>query len=333
MLDGEREERLSGSPSIGSASTRRSRRWPAAPAIRGRSARRCRPGRRARAAWRAARRGPRRGRADGRAPWWSARSRRWRPARCAGEAPTAAPIWASGLRLECGSVRSPLRVDGVVGGMSVMVMVLLMGATCRVWITGGRQIGAGIARPRVPSHRRGRRRGGSGQAGSRSGGARRRRSRRGRGQRRLVLVLGEAGIGKTTTARDVAAAARRTGAFVRWSACWSGAARSPTPLVDAARPGSAAGAGRGAKAMAASSARRATPRPPPRAATGLGLRGRRRRARGGDRASGPRCSCSTTSIGPTRDGAAPRRRGRPPPGLPCSWSAPTATPTSRRARR
>ncbi|HEV7759597.1 MAG TPA: AAA family ATPase, partial [Acidimicrobiales bacterium] len=38
----------------------------------------------------------------------------------------------------------------------------------------------------------------------------------------LALLLGEAGIGKTTTARDLAAEARRGGVTVRWSACWSG---------------------------------------------------------------------------------------------------------------
>ena len=42
------------------------------------------------------------------------------------------------------------------------------------------------------------------------------------GSGRLVLLLGEAGMGKTTTARDAAAAARRAGVIVRWSACWSG---------------------------------------------------------------------------------------------------------------
>jgi len=41
------------------------------------------------------------------------------------------------------------------------------------------------------------------------------------GSGRLVLLLGEAGIGKTTTARDGAAAARRRGMTVRWSACWA----------------------------------------------------------------------------------------------------------------
>lgn len=42
------------------------------------------------------------------------------------------------------------------------------------------------------------------------------------GSGRLVLVLGDAGIGKTTTARNVARSARRSGVTVRWSACWSG---------------------------------------------------------------------------------------------------------------
>lgn len=38
----------------------------------------------------------------------------------------------------------------------------------------------------------------------------------------LVLLRGEAGIGKTTAARDVATSARRRGVTVRWAACWSG---------------------------------------------------------------------------------------------------------------
>ena len=42
------------------------------------------------------------------------------------------------------------------------------------------------------------------------------------GQGRLVLLFGEAGIGKTTTAREAATIARREGMSVRWSACWSG---------------------------------------------------------------------------------------------------------------
>lgn len=44
----------------------------------------------------------------------------------------------------------------------------------------------------------------------------------GEGGGRLVLLLGEAGIGKTTVARHLAARARRSGVTVRWSACWSG---------------------------------------------------------------------------------------------------------------
>lgn len=40
----------------------------------------------------------------------------------------------------------------------------------------------------------------------------------------LVLVTGEAGIGKTTTASAVADSARRAGATVRWAACWPGGA-------------------------------------------------------------------------------------------------------------
>jgi tetratricopeptide (TPR) repeat protein len=42
------------------------------------------------------------------------------------------------------------------------------------------------------------------------------------GSGRLVLVLGEPGIGKTTFARDAASSARRKGVAVRWAACASG---------------------------------------------------------------------------------------------------------------
>ena len=38
----------------------------------------------------------------------------------------------------------------------------------------------------------------------------------------VVVLTGEAGIGKTTMARDVAARARRSGMPVRWAACWPG---------------------------------------------------------------------------------------------------------------
>jgi len=44
------------------------------------------------------------------------------------------------------------------------------------------------------------------------------------GSGRLVLLLGEAGIGKTTMARTLASDARRRGMTVRWSACWAGGA-------------------------------------------------------------------------------------------------------------
>ena len=44
------------------------------------------------------------------------------------------------------------------------------------------------------------------------------------GSGRLVLLLGEAGMGKTTTARTLASDARRRGVVVRWSACWAGGA-------------------------------------------------------------------------------------------------------------
>src|SRR4051812_26684447 len=44
------------------------------------------------------------------------------------------------------------------------------------------------------------------------------------GSGRLVLLTGDAGIGKTTMAREVVAHARRAGAAVRWAACWPGGA-------------------------------------------------------------------------------------------------------------
>ena len=42
------------------------------------------------------------------------------------------------------------------------------------------------------------------------------------GRGRLVLITGEPGMGKTTLARDLADNARRSGAVVRWAACWAG---------------------------------------------------------------------------------------------------------------
>jgi hypothetical protein len=61
----------------------------------------------------------------------------------------------------------------------------------------------------------------------------------------LVLLTGEAGIGKTTTASALADRARRAGATVRWAACWPGGAtvaHGPwlTVLAGLAGPGRAA---------------------------------------------------------------------------------------------
>ncbi len=44
------------------------------------------------------------------------------------------------------------------------------------------------------------------------------------GSGRLVLVTGEPGIGKTTTARELSDQARRSGVAVRWAASWAGGA-------------------------------------------------------------------------------------------------------------
>src|SRR3954453_14308299 len=44
------------------------------------------------------------------------------------------------------------------------------------------------------------------------------------GSGRLVLLTGDAGIGKTTMARGGVAHAPRAGAAVRWAACWPGGA-------------------------------------------------------------------------------------------------------------
>jgi hypothetical protein len=50
------------------------------------------------------------------------------------------------------------------------------------------------------------------------------------GEGRLVLLSGEAGIGKTSVARAVAARAEASGAVVRWGACWEGQDSVPFSL-------------------------------------------------------------------------------------------------------
>src|SRR5262249_48962343 len=47
------------------------------------------------------------------------------------------------------------------------------------------------------------------------------------GRGRLLLLAGEAGIGKTAIAQSVAERASAAGAVVRWGACWEAAARLP----------------------------------------------------------------------------------------------------------
>jgi tetratricopeptide (TPR) repeat protein len=71
------------------------------------------------------------------------------------------------------------------------------------------------------------------------------RARRGAGS--VVVLTGEPGIGKTTVALDVADRARRSGATVRWAACWPGGAtvaHGPwlTVLTGLGAAGEAAGA-------------------------------------------------------------------------------------------
>lgn len=50
------------------------------------------------------------------------------------------------------------------------------------------------------------------------------------GDGRLVLLAGEAGIGKTSLARAIAAGAGAAGAVVRWGACWEGQGAVPFSL-------------------------------------------------------------------------------------------------------
>jgi hypothetical protein len=58
-------------------------------------------------------------------------------------------------------------------------------------------------------------------------------ARRGRG--RLLLVSGEAGIGKTTLARAIVDLAEADGATVRWGSCWDGGRVPLTAWIDALR--------------------------------------------------------------------------------------------------
>ena len=59
--------------------------------------------------------------------------------------------------------------------------------------------------------------------------------RAGEGYGSVLLLTGEAGIGKTTVARAAAHRAGRSGAVVRWGACWEGGGVPLTPWVDALR--------------------------------------------------------------------------------------------------
>src|SRR5436309_14314067 len=53
----------------------------------------------------------------------------------------------------------------------------------------------------------------------------------------LVLVVGEAGVGKTAVVQHFAEAARQRGATVLWGACFEGEWRPPyTPWVEALGP-------------------------------------------------------------------------------------------------
>lgn len=56
------------------------------------------------------------------------------------------------------------------------------------------------------------------------------------GTGRLLLVAGEAGMGKTTLVRSLAEDARDRGAVVRWGACWEGGSLLPfAAWIDALR--------------------------------------------------------------------------------------------------
>ncbi|HEX4776579.1 MAG TPA: AAA family ATPase, partial [Acidimicrobiia bacterium] len=55
------------------------------------------------------------------------------------------------------------------------------------------------------------------------------------GRGRLVLVTGEAGVGKTTLVRDATAAASDAGAQVVWTACWPEESDVHTPWRRALR--------------------------------------------------------------------------------------------------
>ncbi len=273
--------------------------------------------RRAPAGWPALRPAPRTARAAGRAPW--------RPAR-------RPPMAAWRCRRRSPRRRRPRRWSSSRASLDGMSWYRHGASSCRrgVAVGHGAPDRPGVARRRLPSstwQRRARpaRRVGAALAPERS----RRRPTAAGG---WCCCSARPASARRPRPATLAAAARRAGVIVRWSACWSGGAhRRPCAVADAARPGSGSGGRRpSAEALLGSRPATTTPAPPrPASSAYAAVVGALEEAT----AERPACWCSTTSIGPTR--AASSCSTSSPPTCPASprwWSAPTGPPTSRRAR-
>lgn len=70
------------------------------------------------------------------------------------------------------------------------------------------------------------------------------------GRGSLLVLAGEAGIGKTTIARELGARAEAAGAQMRWAACWEGCAMLPFSVwIDCLRHGGGEACGHAASRL------------------------------------------------------------------------------------